>query len=82
MIGTSRHDPEEAVPRGPERSVHEEINAVQLKRVKQLLADSDLPLKLVAKRSGFGHRDLHGRRVPQMPWELPRGNTGNSIKRI
>jgi LacI family transcriptional regulator len=37
------------------RSPHEEIVRVQLNRVQQLLADTDLPLSEVAERAGFAH---------------------------
>ena len=37
------------------RSVFDEIVAVQLKRAQELLADTDLPLKLIARRTGFRH---------------------------
>jgi len=37
------------------RSVQEEIAAVQLKRVQQLLAETELPLKAIARQTGFRH---------------------------
>jgi LacI family transcriptional regulator len=37
------------------RTPHEEIIRVQLDRVKQLLAQTDLPLEEIAQRSGFAH---------------------------
>ncbi len=35
------------------RTVYQEIQRVRIERVKQLLADTDLPLKQVARRAGF-----------------------------
>jgi LacI family transcriptional regulator len=37
------------------RTPHEEIALVQLRRVKELLAQTDLPLATVARRAGFKH---------------------------
>ncbi|MDR3636543.1 MAG: DNA-binding transcriptional regulator [Isosphaeraceae bacterium] len=37
------------------RSIHEVIAEVRLQRVKQLLLESELPLSVIAKRSGFAH---------------------------
>lgn len=34
---------------------HEEILRVQLQRVKELLAETDLPLRVIAERAGFKH---------------------------
>jgi len=36
-------------------SPHDEILRVQLQRVKQLLEETDLPLKVIADRAGFKH---------------------------
>jgi len=37
------------------RTPHEEILRVQLRRVKQLLTETDLPLETIAERTGFAH---------------------------
>ena len=37
------------------RSPQEEIRSVQLKRIKQLLAETDLPLEKIASLTGFTH---------------------------
>jgi LacI family transcriptional regulator len=37
------------------RTPHDEILRVQLERVKQLLAETDLPLRVIAERAGFKH---------------------------
>jgi LacI family transcriptional regulator len=34
---------------------HEEITRVQLNRVKELLSETDLPLSIIAERTGFSH---------------------------
>lgn len=39
------------------RTPHEEIIRVQLDRARSLLAESDLPLTLIAERSGFAHAE-------------------------
>lgn len=41
-------------------SIQEEIIAARLKRARQLLAESDLPLIDVAERSGFKHQEYFG----------------------
>ena len=42
------------------RSIQEEIISVRLKRARQLLAETDLPLIDVAERSGFKHQEYLG----------------------
>jgi LacI family transcriptional regulator len=42
------------------RSIHEEIVNARLKRARQLLAETDLPLVEVAERSGFKHQEYLG----------------------
>ena len=37
------------------RSPHEEIDRVQLNRVKDLLRETDLPLTEIARRAGYEH---------------------------
>jgi LacI family transcriptional regulator len=41
-------------------SVHDEIVRVRLNRAQELLAETDLPLSLVAQRSGFNHQEYLG----------------------
>ena len=41
------------------RSPQEEIRSVQLKRIKQLLAETDLPLEKIATLTGFTHPGVH-----------------------
>ena len=42
------------------RSIHDEIVNARLKRARQLLAETDLPLAEVAVRSGFKHQEYLG----------------------
>lgn len=42
------------------RSIHEEIVNVRIKRAKVLLAQTDVPLALVAERAGFKHQEYLG----------------------
>ena len=42
------------------RSVHEEIVRVQLKKAQDLLRETDLPLKVVAEKTGFKHQEYMG----------------------
>jgi LacI family transcriptional regulator len=42
------------------RSIQEEIIHVRLKRARQLLAETDLPLIEVAERAGFKHQEYLG----------------------
>ena len=39
------------------RTPHEEILRIQLRRVEQLLQETDLPLSVVADRAGFKHTE-------------------------
>lgn len=41
--------------------VHEEIIRVRMQRAQKLLAESDLPIRVVAKRTGFEHQEYMGR---------------------
>lgn len=41
-------------------TIHDEILRVRLRRVRQLLVDSELPLESVADRAGFAHRQYLG----------------------
>jgi len=52
-IGASRTTLKRRFRQVLKRSVHEEIVAVQLKEAQSLLAETDLPLKQIAKRAGF-----------------------------
>ena len=53
------------------RTVHAEIQRVQLERARQLIADTDLPLKQVALQAGFQYVQyltrLFHRRIGQTP---------------
>ena len=42
------------------RTIHDEIIAVRLKRAQELLAETDIPLAVVAERSGFLHQEYLG----------------------
>lgn len=42
------------------RSIHEEILRVRIRRAKDLLAQTDMPLRTVAHRSGFRHQEYMG----------------------
>ena len=42
------------------RTVHDEILRVRLRRVHELLVDSELPLESVADKAGFAHRQYLG----------------------
>lgn len=42
------------------RSVHDEILRIRLRRVQELLVDTDLPLESVADKAGFAHRQYLG----------------------
>jgi len=42
------------------RSVHDEILATRIRRARELLAGTDLPLAVVAERAGFTHQEYMG----------------------
>ena len=42
------------------RTVHQEIVAAKMKRAQDLLANTDMPLSVVAERSGFKHQEYMG----------------------
>ena len=56
-VGTSRRVLEARFTRRLGRTPHEEIAAVQFRRVEQLLRETDLPLVEVAERAGFRHAE-------------------------
>ncbi len=43
-----------------QRSIHDEILRIRLDRARELLAGTDLPLAVVARRSGFQHQESLG----------------------
>ncbi|MHB8898202.1 MAG: helix-turn-helix transcriptional regulator [Thermoguttaceae bacterium] len=43
-----------------QRSIHDEILRIRLERARELLAGTDLPLTVVARRSGFQHQESLG----------------------
>ncbi len=43
-----------------QRSIHDEIVRIRLERARELLAGTDLPLAVVARRSGFQHQESLG----------------------
>jgi LacI family transcriptional regulator len=53
QIGASRTTLKRRFKAFLKRSVHDEILAVQLKRVQSLLVETELPLKQIATRAGF-----------------------------
>ena len=54
------------------RTPAEEIRRVRLERVKQLLADTDMPIPSVAAASGFGSREYLARAFKQETGLSPR----------
>ena len=52
-IGVRRRTLERKFRTSLDRSVHDEIKRCRVERAKQLLVGGDLPLKLIARRSGF-----------------------------
>ena len=55
-------------------SMHEELVNVRLKQAKQLLAETELPLRTVARKAGFRHPEYMGvvfkRRVGKTPGQF------------
>ena len=43
------------------RTIHQEIQRVQINEVKQLLATTELPLKRIARLTGFNHAEYMSR---------------------
>lgn len=58
------------------RSVHQEILAAKIKRARELLLKTDLPLATVAERAGFKHQEYMGAvfkaRLRQTPGQMRR----------
>jgi LacI family transcriptional regulator len=42
------------------RSIHDEIIRARIKRVREMLAETDLPVAMIAKQTGFRHREYMG----------------------
>jgi LacI family transcriptional regulator len=42
------------------RTVHEEILSVRLRRAKEFLADTELPIRVIAEKTGFIHQEYLG----------------------
>lgn len=42
------------------RSVHEEIVRMRIKRAQELLSQTDMPIRLIAERTGFHHQEYLG----------------------
>jgi LacI family transcriptional regulator len=42
------------------RSVHEEIVRMRIKRAEELLAQTDIPIRLIAEKTGFRHQEYLG----------------------
>jgi LacI family transcriptional regulator len=64
------------------RSVHQEILAAKIKRARELLLKTDLPLATVAERAGFKHQEYMGAvfraRLRQTPGEVRRARLDRS----
>ncbi len=54
-VVTSRSALQRAFRKHLDRTIHEEILGVRLHRVKQLLAETELPLRAIADRAGFAY---------------------------
>ena len=52
-IGLSRTSLESRFKNILRRTMHEEIHRVRIERAKELLSDTDLPIKWIAQESGF-----------------------------
>ncbi len=53
------------------QTVHDEILRIRLRRVEELLVDTELPLELVADKAGFAHRQYLG--------EVFKARTGHTL---
>jgi LacI family transcriptional regulator len=75
-VGVSRSTLKNRFKAAMGRSIHAEIQRVQLERAKQLIALTDLPLKQVALQAGFQYVQyltrLFRRRIGQTPAEFRR----------
>ncbi len=57
-VSISRRQLERRFRIGLKRTIHEEITATQIARVKQLLAETDLPLEQLAPLAGYGYKEM------------------------
>ena len=55
-VGTSRRGLERRFREHLGRTVLHEIRRARIERAKQLLAETDIPIRIVAQRSGFSNR--------------------------
>jgi LacI family transcriptional regulator len=53
------------------RTIHEEIHRVQIARVKELLATTNLPIKQIARRAGFHYMEYMTRLFSHLVGESP-----------
>ncbi len=56
-VGVSRHALERKFRQTMGRSPHGEIRNVQIARIKELLVETDLPLKIIAEKVGISHTE-------------------------
>jgi LacI family transcriptional regulator len=79
-IGLSRSSAERRFKAVMGRTIHAEINRVRFARAKQLVAESDLPLKQVSFQAGFRHVQymtaIFRRRLGQTPKEYRTSSRG------
>jgi len=59
-VGLSRSVLQRRFREQMKRSVHQEILAARIKRARELLVESDLPLAVIAERAGFKHQEYMG----------------------
>jgi LacI family transcriptional regulator len=59
-VGVSRSVLQRRFRRELKRSVHQEILGVRIKRARELLIKTNLPLAIVAERAGFKHQEYMG----------------------
>jgi LacI family transcriptional regulator len=63
------------------RSVHQEILSVKIKRARELLTKTELPLALIAERAGFRHQEYMGAVFRARLGQTPGQVRANSIRR-
>lgn len=73
MTSLSRRQLERRFRRELNRTPHEEITAIQISKVKQLLVETDMTLEQIAPLAGYSHKEslsaVFKREVKQTPGE-------------
>jgi LacI family transcriptional regulator len=80
-VGVSRSVLQRSFRRLLKRSIHEEILMTRIKRARELLVKTDLPIATIAERAGFNHQEYMGGCVQGTPRYDPRPPAAQRLDR-